>query len=291
MKKLRISIIIFFPLIFLTACGGRTNQNYIKNVYLSKTDNKYQVEFQIYDFSSQEESYKECEYSSDDIHKISMVAVQDNNLNFRLCENLFIDSRLFLSDFDKVFSLANRLKIPPSANGVCLSEKKEEDVVTDNLIKTPMYNFSQDISGTSGIVGITDNYGRNLGALIIQQGDAIKVIAEKQWKILNMLTGDKSGFSCTVRENEIFVEFDKADVYYSYDNGLKITITLSLKDYRGTTVSANAELIKDFIKRDIADVVYQLYNDAVVKNFCNLDWFCKINNFSGELTDVIIEII
>ncbi len=275
MRKKFLSLLMLVFLGF-TACST-DNGNYVKNLYVSKQDDLYVITFQTYDFSSEEEKFKYDKFSSTDIHNCAISAVSENNYNFRLCENIYISPRFFTSDFDKLFSSLNSMKIPPAVNLLCLTGAAQtEEIETDKLISTPLYDFSYDVSGAYGIMAVTNEKGENLGAVIMENGDAVKYLPEKQWKILNMLTGDKRGFSFTVRNDEVYVVFDNCDVYYS-DN--KIKIMLGVKDFKGAGSTANdIETLKFFIADDISEIVYDLYNDPVIRTSFRLDWHNSLNN-------------
>lgn len=275
MRKKYISFLIL-SLFSFTACSN-DNGNYVKNLYVSKQDNLYTITFQTYDFSSEEEKFSYDVFSSADIHNCAVSAVSENNYNFRLCENVYISPRMLNSDFDRLFSTINSMKIPPAVNLLCLAGTAEtEEIEMDKIISTPLYDFSYDIYGAQGIVAVTDEKGENLGAVVMENGDMVKYLTEKQWKILNMLTGDKSGFSFTVRNDEVYVVFDSCDVYFS-DN--KIRILLCIKDFKGTGNTDNeSEILKLFITNDISEIVYELYNDPVIRNSCKLDRHTSTDN-------------
>ncbi len=282
---LRLLMLVFMG---FTACST-DNGNYVKNLYVSKEDDLYTITFQTYDFSSEEENFTYDYFSSADIHNCAISAVSENNYNFRLCENIYISPRFFTSDFDRLFSALNSMKIPPSVNLLCLAGTAQtEEIETDKLIITPLYDFSYDVFGAYGIVAVTDEKGENLGAVIMENGDAIKYLPEKQWKILNMLTGDKRGFSFTARNDEIYVVFDSCDVYYS-DN--KIKILFSMKDFKGAGSTANEiEILKLFIANDITEIVYELYNDPVIRNSCRLNWNVSSGNIRS-LPEVTVTVL
>ncbi|MBR6610175.1 MAG: hypothetical protein IKK99_08165 [Oscillospiraceae bacterium] len=186
---------------------------------------------------------------------------------------------LLKDDFNKIFSVINSLKIPPSVNLVCFIDDVSFETNVENLIKTPLYNFSKDIDGADGIISLTNKDGKNAGAVIVQDGEVIKHLDDKQWLIFNMLTGDRNGFSLLLRDNEINAVIDWCDVYRTAD---KINITMSLADYKGIS---DTNLIKEYIRMEITDNVYVLMNDAVTGKILRYD-----NNISA-LPDIEINIV
>ena len=277
MKKRLISF-IFLSMLLFTGCGKR-DETFVKNIMLSQNEKLFSADFQTYDFETQEESYKTQQYSSSDIFSLCIKAVNENRYNFRLCENVFIDAVLLKDDFNKIFSVINSLKIPPSVNLVCFIVGVSFEIDVENLIKTPLYNFSKDIDGADGIISLTNKDGKNSGAVIVQDGEVIKYLDDKQWLIFNMLTGDRNGFSLLLRDNEINAVIDWCDVYRTAD---KINITISLADYKGIS---DTNLIKEYIRMEITDNVYVLMNDAVTGKILRYD-----NNISA-LPDIEINIV
>ncbi len=126
---------------------------------------------------------------------------------------------------------------------------------------------------------MTNKDGKNDGAVIVQDGEVIKYLDDKQWLIFNMLTGDRNGFSLLLRDNEINAVIDWCDVYRTAD---KINITISLADYKGIS---DTNLIKEYIRMEITDIVYVLMNDAVTGKILRHD-----NNISA-LPDIEINIV
>jgi len=277
MKKRLISF-IFLSMLLFTGCGKR-DETFVKNIMLSQNEKLFSADFQTYDFETQEESYKTQQYSSSDIFSLCIKAVNENRYNFRLCENVFIDAVLLKDDFNKIFSVINSLKIPPSVNLVCFIDDVSFETNVENLIKTPLYNFSKDIDGADGIISLTNKDGKNAGAVIVQNGEVIKHLDDKQWLIFNMLTGDRNGFSLLLRDNEINAVIDWCDVYRTAD---KINITICLADYKGIS---DTNLIKEYIRMEITDNVYVLMNDAVTGKILRYD-----NNISA-LPDIEINIV
>lgn len=277
MKKRLISF-IFLSMLLFTSCGKR-DETFVKNIMLSQNEKLFSADFQTYDFETQEESYKTQQYSSSDIFSLCIKAVNENRYNFRLCENIFIDAVLLKDDFNKIFSVINSLKIPPSVNLVCFIDGVSFETNVENLIKTPLYDFSKDINGVDGVISLTNKDGTNSGAVIVQDGETIKYLDDKQWLIFNMLTGDRNGFSLLLRDNEVNAVIDWCDVYRTAD---KINITISLADYKGIS---DTNLIKEYIRMEITDIVYVLMNDAVTGKILRYD-----NNISA-LPDIEINIV
>lgn len=288
MKKIMISIIIIC--FFLTSCSSDLHPKYVKNIYFSKSDSDYEIIVTSYDFSSDEEIYHTDVINGIDIEKMAISAVNKKGYNFRLCENILVAPDILIEDFNNLFAVVNYLKIPPATNIVCTTEKEfDPDISLSHLISTPVYNFSTSPNGASGLVNIIDNNCSETGIIIIDNGNAVKFIDDNQFKILNMLTGDKSGFSCIVHEGNIFTEIGMNDVYYSFENNiLKIRIVLTLKDYKGSI--NNKDLLKEVIKNNISDIVFSLYNDITVRKFFRLDWHSGLySDFSNEIeVDVMV---
>ena len=277
MKKLLISFMCLLVLLF-SGCS-KAEDSFVKNIKISKNENEFIIHFQIYNFSSQEEAYSIQQYSSDNIFSLCINAVNENRYNFRLCENICIDAVLLQNDFNRIFSVINSLRIPPSANMVCFLENMEFETDIYNLIKTPLYYFSKDIDGVDGIISFSDIEGNNAGAVIVDDGNAVKYLDQKQWLIFNMLTGDRNGFSLLLRNIEINVSLDWCDVYRTSG---KITITTSLKDFKGIS---DTELIKSFLEMEITDIVYVLLNDPITGKMLSYD-----NNITA-LPDIEINIL
>ncbi len=287
MKKI---IIILIFCLFMTSCSSEFSQEYVKNICFSKTETGYKISVNIYDFSTEKEEYRTEIFTDIDLHKMAIRAVKNNGYNFRLCEHILLTPEIINSDFDKVFSVINYLKIPPAADILCITaDSYDADISFSMSGISPIYNFSHDSEGASGIVRIMDVNSADLGAVIIDHGDPVKVLNDRQFKILNLLTGNKKGFITSTKDGDMLFETYKNDVYFSIRQGtLNIKITINLKDYKGNT---NEDLAKQLIKNDISDMVYELYSDITIRQSAKLDWYSKMNNQDIKWIDVEIDIL
>ena len=276
MKKQRISLLCFFT-VFFSGCRS-TEDEFVKNIKITKNENLFVTEFQVYDFSSKEENYKIRQYISTELTNLFTQAINKNKYNFRLCENIYIDAALLINDFHKIFSVITDMKIQPTINIISYIDDIDMETDTDSLIRTALYDFSEDMKGADGVISVTDKNGYNKGAVLIDDSQLIKYLDEKQWNIFNMLTGRRDGFSLTLRDNTINVVLDMCDVYYSEN---RITITVSAKDFKGIS---DIDLFKCFLENEISDCIFDLLNDSITGPILKKEWF------TGKTIDVDINI-
>lgn len=289
MKKLKLLFIVCAGLIF-SSCGSSQEYSYVKNVFFSTENESYKVVFQVYDFESAKENYRFDSFSFDDLDNLLISATAYENYNFRLCENVLIDINLFDTALDNVLSSINWLKIPPATNILCFLDSEIPDNLSlSGVIDTPLYSLSQEKSGFLGIIQITDKSGKNKGAVIVDNGRRQKAVSEKQWKMVNLLKGNNAGFTFTTEENNIFIQADWCDVYFSADKKININILLSIKDYKGVENTAQGmEKLQKILRKEISYIIVGLYEDEYIKESCNLDWYESINK--TEIPGVVINI-
>lgn len=275
MKKI---VMIFLMSVVLTGCTLHTDdKTFVKNIYFSLQDNLYSVTVQSYDFSHDEESYISKTFSGNDLKSTVVSASDSEKYNFRLCENVFVSTLLLQNNTNEVFSVINSLKIPPNTDIACVLGDVTDCVnQTDSNINTKLYDFSQVSGKYSGIIALADSTGKDMGAVIIENGFPVKHLTENQWKVLNILTDKLSETSFIFKDKQLLCEIENISCFYSVSDVLEINITFSIKDYKGIVDSVNSmDLFRKTLVNEIENTVYQLYNDIIVCQNCNLYWYCK----------------
>ena len=266
MRKLRISFVLIICFLF-SGCAGN-NEIFVRNIKINKIDNLFVVEFQTYDFSSEEKKYDVLQHAGGNLASLCIEAVNEENYNFRLCENIYIDISLSGNECNTVVATVNLLKIPPAVNLVCFIP--DMDLFPEIKIQpeTPLYNWSKSVDGFDGIMSVIDKNTNVVGAVMIDDGNAVKYLNKTQMNVFNMLTGCRKGFSLLLENIESNIIIDRCDVFYSEN---RINLTVSVKDYKGIS---DENLMKSFVKREIEDTVYFLLNDAVVRNILIGEMYC-----------------
>lgn len=289
MKHIKI-IFLALSLCLLTACSSNQTK-YVRNILFDKDDG-YRVAVEYYDFSSSDEEFKTVEINGEDAEKLCVTLQQQFNFNYRLCENIFITPNLLVSDLNLVFNTAGSLQIPAAVNVRCFLGEDIPKTPKDELIKTYLYNFSSQKGNVDGILTVYDENSVYGGAIVVSAGKPVKYIPENQWKIFNVITGDISDISLKFREGRMYAKLEKCNAYFYGDDNLHLNFTVSLKEYKGVSDAVSSKkLLVDFLKREIEDSIYRLYNDVLTAEFCNLYWYADCKNIQNTEIDVNVTVI
>lgn len=275
MKKLKIAI-LFMLLILLCGCEQRNN-NYVKNIYISKNEENFLLYVNYYNFNSSQENYIESSYEGPDIYKLAIQAMKDNNYNFRLCENCYI-SYLAEDSLNDIFHMFISLDIPPSVNIIALEDTPNEEFkAKSELLDNPLYSFSTIENKINGKLPIADPKGNCVGEFIIKNGNVVKNLSIKQRQILAVLENNIDNFDYIFRDGQLFASLMDVSTYCHMENDvLNFNITFVLKNIKGISDSVKSkEYFISLLKQDLENSIYEVFYDIVIKNSCSLDWYAK----------------
>lgn len=289
MRKIRLIFLILI-MIFFSSCSDYQTL-YVRNMKIDYDDEKYNIIFEYYDFSSQDENFNTSEYSGIDLEKLCIKAINDKNFNFRLLENVYIAPQLFTNDINLIFYVINSIKIPLKTNIVCFIGEDFTNYKPD-LISSCLYNFSLDAGKVNGLISIYDETDKYNGGLIIANGKIVKYLDKNQWKVLNLLTGNINDLSFEFREGYMSAKLEWCNVYFHGNEKINVEITAKLKEYNGIadTILHN-DILLDFLENELENTVYHLFNDVIVAKECNLMWYSKYKNINNDNINVNITIL
>ena len=277
--------------LLMTSCSNNgSEEKYVKNILFTKIENEYNILFEYYDFSTNEENYLIIDTRGSDIEKLAISSVKNNKLNFRLCENVYISTEIIENETSMIFYIIKSLKIPVDTNVFCCLE----DNIPDNLydsIQTKLYNFSVTGGKVSGVMSLYDEAGKYSGGIILSRSKLVKYLPENQWKLLNVLTSNNHNFTLQFREGHMVAELENCNCYVDVRNRITLNISARLKEYNGVANSILQEdLFKDLLKTEIKNIVSALYNDTVTAKECNLYWFVNKQTIANDKMDIIVTI-
>ena len=291
MKKFLVLICIIFSFI-LTGCDKR-EENYVKYIYLTKEDNLYVMKLINYDFSSEEEKYAVNIYQDDNIYKLGIKVFSEENNSLRLCDSCLISKQL-IYEIKNASTMLNNIKLPPATKIMLFTDIDfdYESFNTDEIINTPIYNFSAKDS-LKGAVSVTDNTGKNNGLLMIHNNQPVKYLDKKQSCIFDMLTGSRTEFDYIFRNGQLSCVIKPVNVHYSvYENNLIVNIIIDMDKIKGIKDNEQYnQLFIQFLKSDMEYNVHRLFEDAVLNSIYNLHRYCEQQGKECSRTEVKITII
>ncbi len=284
-------ILLICMLFSFSACTSSSEYNYVKNIYLTKEDNTFNMILDYYDFSSQEENYKQAEYTSDSLHTLGIKALKSKNYNFRLCENIFLSPQIILDNVNQAVYIINSLKISPTANILCLAGKPGED--TTNIGKMPInpaYNLNVNSSGVSTSIPVILPGGENGGNVLVINNQPVSLIDKQNMFIIDMLNNSINTGEYTFRRGKMWAKLDNVHTHFSInEKTLNINVSATLKEYKGEHHSLQTkDLFITLLSADIAEKIQSIYNNIPVDRYYNLHWYCKQNGI--DCTDTKIKV-
>lgn len=281
---------LILSLCLLTACSENQTR-YVRNILFDK-DEKFRISVEYYDFSSSDENFKTVEVVGDDLAKLCVYLRQQYNLNYRLCENVFVTPNVLEKDLNLVFYAVGSLQIPAAVNMQCFLGTKIPEIPKDEIINTKLYDFTSNRGDIDGVIAVYDETAVYNGAVIVSSGRMIKYIPENQWKVLSIVTGSSSEISLKFREGQMYAKLEKCNVYFYGNDEINLNITVSLKEFKGVTDAVSSKnILVNFLKNEITDNVYRLYNDFLIADFCNLYWYGNNNNISKNKINVKVSVM
>ncbi len=287
--KVKVKLFLFTLFIFLSGCSENISRNYVKNIYINKDENKYILKLEYYDFSGNRENYITSEYSDEDIFTLGIKATEDKDYNFRLCENICIGPELLISDSDKIFYTITGLKVSPNSNICCLLG---ESIKKGDEIFSPLYNLSERSGSYSGTLPLVSANGNIAGAVIVKDGNTIKVADKKTMSLISILNNEIENTDYTFRDGQMWARLNCDKTFFEIKNNiLYININLTLKEYKGIHNSINAkDLFINLLKADIGNNVYDIYQDIQLTQFYNLYWYEKQKGIECSKVEVEVSI-
>ena len=266
MKKI-ISIIFIFVSLLLVG-PDRFEQIYVKDIYMDKTEGGYQIQIISYDFSSQEEAFISNVYRSDNIFSLAADVMKDANYNLRLCENCII-SKNMTENINRVVYVINSMKIPPSADLVCISGEYDyntfEDMGDNN---SPVYNLKVTNGKVTGYVSVCDSTGKHTGTLVYHQGIVAKFTDKKQSDIMFALINRIKTMDYTFRQGQICAEIDVLDCFYTKEkNSITINFNCILNRVTGiNNYTQDKTVYTDILENELKNDIFHIVTDPVINS-------------------------
>ena len=293
MKKLSLCIVFIISAVLISGCSEYDNRLYVKNIAVDKNKDIYSLILSYYDFSQQEESFETVKYTSNDINSLVPAAMSDKNYSFRLCEAVFISPEIFTSDFNQMFFLVNSMKISPSADIVFYTG---EDTVLKNDISenvdSPLYNFSHQNGKVSGRLSMVNSEGRQVGALLLKEGYVTEILDEFTLSVIDMITGNADSASLSFHNDSLWASLNNIKSgFYLDGHTLNIVLDMVVKERKGIADSVNSRKLADMLlEKEIANAVYDIYDNIPVNRLYNLHWYCTQKGTECEKIKVDVNI-
>ncbi len=289
MKKFKL---IIFLLVFLTGCSSADKQQYVKSVLLYKENEEYVMGLQYYDFSRPEEAYSTAEYADEDIYRLGIKAMADKQYNFRLCETISVSPDIFTREINRAVYLINSLRISPCAD-LLFYYGENTFYPGASGIDSPLYDISLNNNSVTANIPLMGENGNQRGTVLVKDGIVTGLLDYQQQLVRGMVmnTVKKCGFS--FRENSLWADLDNIHTsFYTEDDVLNIVINLTVKERKGMGNSIETSRLSDsLMKAEIANNVYDLYENIAVRYNYNLHWYCVQKGVECEEIKVKVNIV
>ncbi|MBR5520813.1 MAG: hypothetical protein IKU54_02345 [Oscillospiraceae bacterium] len=266
-------ISFFLVVIFLFSGCSRDNISYVKSITLDKEKDLYTLKLSYYDFSDAEENFKESVYSTEDIYTMAAQIMKDRQYNFRLCKNVYIGKSFLYDELNGAFFFVNSLKVTPCAN-IVFYVGKNVDIYAENIL-SPMYNLSLENGKVSGMIPLISDRNEILNTVIIE-GVVTEILSESENTILAILTNNLKSTGYSFHNENLWARLSNIKTFFYTDNGeLNIVINFSVKERKGIGDSISSKSVFDnLLKKEMANKVYEIYENIHVAQIYNLHWFC-----------------
>lgn len=293
MKKIKILLLIFAGLM-LCSCASRTGKNYVRDIYLNKTDSGYEIIIKYYDFSSGDENYILDKYAGEDMIKTGISALSGRVYNFRLCENFYFSERL-AENFDSVFSLITAYKLSPNVNIVCCEDNLtgEENFHSPHIPSSPLYNLSVTDGEVYGALPKIDG-GRNISGMVLigKDGGVYNMdVGRRQAAAIIMGMSDTGLF--TSSDGLVYRNIGLVNrVFEKDDEKMTVKYILSANDIKGEGegITRN-ERLKRKMEKSLSEDFSEAYRLLAHSGVFSYDGYMRIKGLTGQPTEFTIKIL
>lgn len=293
MKKVKI-LLLFLSVLMLCSCSSRAGKNYVRDIYLNKTDSGYEVIIKYYDFSSGDENYILDKYAGEDMIQTGISALSGRVYNFRLCENFYFSERLAES-FDGVFSLITAYRLSPNVNIICCEDNLtgEEDFHSPHIPSSPLYNLSETEGEVCGALPKIDP-GQNISGMVLLGRDG---------RIYNMDTVHRQAAAVIMGMSDtgLFTSSDGTTyrsiglvnkVFEKNDENITVKYTLSANDIKGEGEGVNrTEQLKRKMEKSLSEDFSGAYSLLDSSGVFSYEGYLAIKDIKGAVTDFEIDIL
>ena len=293
MKKVKI-LLLFLSVLMLCSCSSRAGKNYVRDIYLNKTDSGYEVIIKYYDFSSGDENYILDKYAGEDMIQTGISALSGRVYNFRLCENFYFSERLAES-FDGVFSLITAYRLSPNVNIICCEDNLtgEEDFHSPHIPSSPLYNLSEIEGEVCGALPKID-LGRNISGMVLLGRDG---------RIYNMDTVQRQAAAVIMGMSDtgLFTSSDGTTyrsiglvnkAFEKNDENITVKYTLSANDIKGEGEGVNrTEQLKRKMEKSLSEDFSGAYSLLDSSGVFSYEGYLAIKDIKGAVTDFEIDIL
>ena len=287
LKKGKLIFILFISC-WLTACQ-HIDYKYAKNIFFTGEAEAFKVCIEYYDFSGESENFETIIATDDNLKSICIDMCKRENINFRLCENVYISQLLLESYTEDLFDTITSVQIPLAVNLWCFNGENMPDGINEETIKTKLYNFLMPENKIEGILSVFDNVQGYKGAVVLSEGKIVRNLDDIQWNILSVLVGDTDSISLQITDENIYARLNNCSVYFSGRKELILNFTAVLADFKGISESVmNENMLRQKLEKQIKNTLHQLYNDTVMVEVCSLYWY--ENQCPIDIRDVNIKV-
>lgn len=248
------------------------------------------MHIEYYDFSSRSESFETITATGENIKDICIDICRQENMNFRLCENVYISPTLVEKNADVLFDAINSVQMPLAVNLWCFNGEIIPENTNKELLSTRLYNLSMSKNKIEGVIAVYDRLPDNNGAVILSENKIVRYIDDIEWNVLNVITGDAENISLQIEEENMYAKLKNCNVYFSGEKEIVLNFSAFLADYKGVSNGILYEnSFKERIETEIENTIYQLYSDVNMVSAFNLYWYenqrqVKTDNITVNVT-------
>lgn len=293
MKKAKI-FLLFLLVLILCSCSNQPGKNYVRDIYLNKTDSGYEIIIKYYDFSSGDENYILDKYAGEDMIKTGVSALSGRVYNFRLCENFYFSERL-AENFDSVFSLIIAYRLSPNVNIVCCEDNLtgEEDFRSPHIPSSPLYNLSETEGEMYGALPKIDSE-RNISGMVLmgKDGGVCNIdVSRRQAAAIIMGMSDTGLF--TSSDGLVYRNIGLVNkVFENDDKKMTVKYILSANDIKGEGKGVNrAEQLKMKMEKSLSEDFSEAYSLLDSSGVFSYDGYWRIKGIRGQVTEFEIDIL
>ncbi|MBE6887382.1 MAG: hypothetical protein E7484_03060 [Ruminococcaceae bacterium] len=279
-------LIILSAVLLLTACSDYGEKRIVKLV----TVNKENISFYYYDFKAEKPSFVIEQKQNTGIENTMTDILSENDYNLKLCSFVVCDKAVVEDNIGELVSALFNSRFSPDVSVV--AGNTEEDCEKYTYMqngKYPLHSYNMSKEALNGVVENAETHEK----YVIYNSKTVRTLDDRKSFAVdaagNAVT--KGVYTFDNQGKTLTANLENINTFYSTENGMvNVTLSAILKNYKG--MPANKESKQQFINlleynldKDIRDI----YEDSILTECLNLDWFRKAYNTDKIKVNIIIK--